>query len=141
LHYGSNRNARESLDDVIAESPVRLMPERYVVAKCAAPPVGPGLFMVARDADEVTVIAEEARVPALKALEVEGSYRLVEISVATPSQGVGFLAAVSGALAEAGLSILIVSTFSKDYLLLKEDSVAKGLAALASLGFPVVDAS
>jgi hypothetical protein len=116
------------------------MPGRYAVAKCAAVPAGSSFFMVARDADEVTVIAEEARLPALEALEVEGGYRLVEIRVATPFHGVGFLAAVSRALADAGLSILVVSTYSKDYLLLREEAAAKGLQALASAGFPIVPA-
>lgn len=127
----------ESLNDVIAASPVRLMPGRYAVAKCATVPTGSGLFMVARDADEVTVIAEEAHLPALDAREVEHGYRLVEIRVAIPFQGVGFLAAVSRALADAGLNILVVSTYSKDYLLLKEESAAEGLRALAAAGFPI----
>ncbi len=130
-----------SLDDVIARSPVRRLPGRYAVARCAAIPAGSGFFMVACDTEEVTVIAEEAQLPALEALEVEGNYRLVEISVVAPFQGVGLLAAVSRALADAGISVLIVSTYSKDYLLLKDESAARGLQALASAGFPVTDTS
>jgi len=129
-----------SLADVIAGSPVKLLPGRYAVAKCAAAPEGPGFFMVARDADEITVIAEEAQLPALGASAAEGDYRLVEIRVATPFLGVGLLAAASSALAGAGISILIVSTYSKDYVLLKDDCAAKGLEALASAGFPVAAA-
>jgi hypothetical protein len=131
----------ESLQDVIAGSPVRLLPGQYAVAKCEAPPEGPGFFMVSRDADEVTVIAEEAHLPALGASAAERGYRLVEIRVAAPFLGVGLLAAVSSALAGAGISILIVSTFSKDYVLLKSDCAAKGLEALALAGFPVAASS
>jgi hypothetical protein len=126
-----------SLDRVIAHSPVRLLPGRYAVAKCAAPPAGPGFFMVACDADETTVIAEEAQLPALAPREADGDYRLLEIRVATPFEAVGFLAAVSAALANAGINILIVSTYSKDYVLLKDESAARGLEALAAAGFPV----
>jgi hypothetical protein len=97
--------------------------------------------MVACDADEITVIAEEAQLPALEASAVEANFRMVEIRVAFPFRGVGLLAAVARALARAGLSILIVSTYSKDYILLQDDCVAKGLAALAAAGFPVADAS
>jgi hypothetical protein len=126
-----------SLDELVAHSPVRLLPGRYAVAKCAAPPAGSGLFMVACDADETTVIAEEARLPTLATREADGGYRLLEIRVATPFEGVGFLAAVSGALAHAGVNLLIVSTYSKDYVLVKEESAARGLEALAAAGFPI----
>jgi hypothetical protein len=126
-----------SLAEVIARSPVALLPGRYAVAKCAAPPAGAAFFMVTRDADETTVVAEEAQLPALGACEADGGYRLLEIRVATPFEGVGFLAAVSGALARAGINILIVSTYSKDYVLLKDASAARGVEALAAAGFPV----
>ena len=127
----------ECLQDIIARSPVRVQPGRYSVAKCSAVPAGE-FFMVARDADEGTVIAEEGRLPS-EVQEGRGGYRLVGLAIATPFEGVGFLAAASGAVAGAGLNVLIVSTFSKDYLLLKEESVAAGLAALAAAGFPVVE--
>jgi hypothetical protein len=127
----------ESLQDIIARSPVRVQPGRYSVARCASAPAGE-FFMVSRDADEVTVIAEEGRLPS-EVLEVQGGYRLIELAIATPFEGVGFLAAASRAVAGAGLNVLIVSTYSKDYLLLKEESVAEGLAALAAAGFPVVE--
>lgn len=128
-----------SLDDTIRKSPVRVMPGRYAVARCADMPASGSYFMVARDADEITVIAEESEVAALGALEVENGYRLLEIRVATPFQGVGLLAAVSRAIAAAGRNVLIVSTYSKDYLLLKEETAAVGMQALSSAGFPVVE--
>jgi hypothetical protein len=44
---------------------------------------------------------------------------------------------VTHALAAAGVSILVVSTYSKDYVLMKDESLAAGLRALAEIGFPV----
>lgn len=129
----------QSLSAIISRSPVRVMPDRYVVAKCADIPSGSDFFMVARDADEVTLIAEESELDGIALLGMEGDYRLLEIRMATPFQGVGFLATVSRAIADVGLNIFIVSTYSKDYILLKEHSVPKGLEALASLGFPIVN--
>jgi hypothetical protein len=128
----------QSLSETIRNSPVRVVPGRYAVVKCAGVPAGFSYFMVARDADEITVIAEESEVLELQALEVENGYTLLEIKVAAPFQGVGFLATVSGAIAAAGLNMLIVSTYSKDYILLKEETATLGIQALSSAGFPVM---
>lgn len=123
--------------DAIRNSQVRLMPGRYAVLRCADVPDGPGWFMITRDPDEVTAIVEESAIPESRALETDGGYRLVEIRVATGFESVGFLAAVTRALAEAGLSIFVVSTYSKDYVLMKEELVAAGLQALSETGFRV----
>lgn len=137
---GEDGDMAQTLSDVIRNSPVRVMPGRYAVVRCADVPDSRDCFMVARDADETTAIAEESKLPALPALATQKGYRLVAIEVAAPFQAVGFLSTVTGALAGAGLDILVVSTYSKDYLLLKEESVAEGLQALAEAGFPVSSA-
>ena len=95
--------------------------------------------MATCDSDEVTIIAEESELRELPVLRHEGGYRLVEIRVAAPFQGVGLLAAVTHALAAAGISVLVVSTYSKDYVLLRDESLAAGLRALSEVGFPVTD--
>lgn len=123
--------------DAVRSSPVRLMPGRYAMVRCADIPHGSDWFMVARDSDEVTAIVEERALPGLSTLAADEGYALLEIRVAAPSQSVGLLAAVTRALAEAGLNILVVSTYSKDYVLLKDEAVAAGLQALSRAGFPV----
>ena len=62
-------------------------------------------------------------------------YTLIALNVSIPFYSVGFLAAVSGAIAEKGLNILIVSTFSKDYILIKKSSEKIAVDALLELGF------
>jgi len=124
--------------DAIRNSPVRLVPGRYAVLRCADVPDGSGWFMIARDPDEVTVIVEESAIPESHILETDGGYGLIEIRVATGFESAGLLATVTRALAEAGLNTLVVSTYSKDYVLLKEESVAAGLQALSGIGFRVV---
>ena len=125
------------LSAIIQQSPVHVRPGRYVVAKLAQAPSPGDYFMVTQDEEEVTVIAEESMVADLSTLEIETGFRLIEIRVATPFQGVGFLAAIARVIVETGLNLLIVSTYSKDYLLLQEQEVTQGLQALATLGFPI----
>jgi hypothetical protein len=94
--------------------------------------------MVAQDQEEVTVIVEESAMRELRAVGADRGYRMLETRVAAGFASVGLLAAVTRALAEAGLSILVVSTYSKDCVLLKEASLAAGLQALSDIGFRIV---
>jgi hypothetical protein len=127
------------LGSVIGASPVIVRPELYCVVKMRTPPASlAGHFMVAQDENETTVITTEAGLCDLAGYEdAQFGYRLMEIQVATPFETVGFLAAVCRALADAGLSILVVSTYSCDYVLLKAAELADGLEALRRLRFPV----
>ena len=127
----------ENLDSVIRMSPVRVCPGTYCVAKVAGQTEDGNHFMITRDEEEVTVITHEANIPRLEVSEVKGGFSLVEIKIATPFEGVGFLATVAGTIADAGLNILVVSTFSRDYVLLKEEELEKGLEALRARGFPI----
>jgi hypothetical protein len=125
------------LADVIANSPVTVQPGAYCVAQLRDSPAPPGCFMVATDCNETTVIMREDQLGAIDPADVRLGYRLVEIRVATPFEGVGFLATICGAVADAGLNICVVSTFSADYILLKQDEVEAGIAALERVGFPL----
>ncbi|MCX6812260.1 MAG: ACT domain-containing protein [Candidatus Berkelbacteria bacterium] len=62
-------------------------------------------------------------------------YSLIALNVSVPFYSVGFLAAVSGAIAEKGLNILIVSTYSKDYILIKKSKQKIAVETLLNLGF------
>ncbi len=125
------------LDDVIRSSPIVVSEGRYAVVRLAEPcPLGDA-FLVCRDADETTLIAPEAALPWPGAQASETWFRLLAIQMATPFATPGFLARVTGVLAERGINVYVVSTFSKDYVLLKEEDVVAGLAALAGLGFPI----
>ncbi len=125
----------ENLDNIIGASPVRVHPGAYCVAKVTGQVQDGDHFMVARDEDETTVITREENIPKLSLTELRRGFRLVEIRIATPFEGVGFLAAIAGVIAAAGLDVLILSTFSKDYILLRKDEVDKGLDALSARGF------
>jgi len=64
----------------------------------------------------------------LRALRVEGPLAFEEI---------GILAALLDPLARAGLSILAVSTYQTDYVLVEEDTLAAAAEALRDAGHQV----
>lgn len=129
----------DELDAVIANSPVVMLPGTYCVARLRPSSLPSRHFMVTMDSSETTVIAREEELGELDAIDIRRGYRLIEVRVATPFEGIGFLATVCGAIAEAGLNILVVSTFSADYILLQADEAEAGLDALRGLGFPIND--
>jgi hypothetical protein len=61
-------------------------------------------------------------------------YRAIRMNLLAPFEGVGFISAVSGAIARAGVNILAVSAYSFDYFLVKEEDLEKTLRALGAMG-------
>lgn len=92
------------------------------------------LFMLLRDPFEVTLLLEEedwrAMRHAARDAKVEGGFRLVTLDIELPWSVVGFLARVTGLLAEAGVSAGALSAFSRDHLLIRQEDLGKALRVL-----------
>ena len=92
--------------------------------------------MVSKDQDEITVVTKEENLSKLDLIEKNKDfYQLVELKVSVPFYSVGFLAAVANIIAERGMNILIISTYSKDYIMVRVEFIEKVEAALLELGF------
>ena len=98
--------------------------------------IKPGLFVnVTRTADELSVVCEEDVVPAdvvavkgWACLKVEGPFDFSEV---------GVIASISRILAESEISLLSLSTFETDYILLKWNQVEAAVEALKAGGHSV----
>ena len=92
------------------------------------------VFMLLRDAHEVTLLLEEedwrAMRHAARDARAEGDFRLVTLDIELQWDVVGYLARVTEILAAAGLSVGALSAFSRDHLLVKQDDLAAALRAL-----------
>jgi hypothetical protein len=64
---------------------------------------------------------------------IESRYRLITIDAVLPPDLVGFMAAISTALANAGISILPYAAFSRDHLLVPEAQFDTAIASLEKL--------
>lgn len=126
----------KGIDEIIKQSSFSFHAGRYIYAKASkAPPVG-NHFLVSKDKDEVTVVTKEENLKELELIEKNKDfYSLIELKVSVPFYAVGFLATVSEAIAKEGMNILIVSTYSKDYILVREGHINKAIKILLSLGF------
>lgn len=91
-------------------------------------------FMVLRDAHEVTLVIEEddwRRIRhAVRDARSETGYRLVTLDIELPWTTVGYLARVTEILAAQGVSVGVMTSFSRDHLLIKQDDLGKALRVL-----------
>jgi len=104
---------------------------KYFYYKSKVPIVGDH-FMVSEDEDEVTIVTKEKLEK-----KSEGPFTLIEVRPEKPFQEVGFIAKITKALADKGLNVLVVSTYSKDYFLVRCEELSKAQIVLSDLGFEV----
>lgn len=127
------------IDKIIKQSSFKIEEGSFVYAKVAEAPNIENHFFISKDKDEITVVTEEKNLPELALIEKNKEvYRLVSLNVSVPFYAIGFIATVSQAIAKEGLNILVVSTYSKDYILVKDDRIEDARSVLLKLGFQEV---
>ena len=124
------------LQEIIKLSSFTVVDGQFVYVKVATVPNISNHLMVAQDNDEITVVTREENLRELNIIERnKDEYALIALNVSVPFYSVGFLATVSSAIANAGMDILIISTYSKDYILIRADELYAAKEILLSLGF------
>jgi hypothetical protein len=113
----------------------RLQPAVFVFATLtpgAAIPVGIEPLMVFRESEGVTLILEEGE--AGKA-GIAGTFRsrMITLEIHSSLDAVGFLAAITVRLAEAGMGVNPVSAFHHDHLFVPVDRAEEALLILDQL--------
>jgi uncharacterized protein len=122
---------------------LRLLPDRLMVCRLPAESTLPtwmhcgSLTATVRTADELSIVCADTAVPidviaerGWRALKVEGP---LEFSM------VGVLASLAVPLAQAGVSIFVLSTYDTDYLLLKDEAIPRALSSLRAVGLIIFD--
>jgi hypothetical protein len=109
---------------------------RYVVAKLKEAPKFSGeIFSIVRDKNEVTVIAEEGF--ELQPISEEKFFKLITFDVTLPFDLTGFLSHVSTLLANKDIPILVISAYSTDHILVREEDLDSATEALKKDGMTV----
>lgn len=125
----------EQLQHIIHASTFGIEPGIWVYAKVRSVPTGKH-FLVAQDNDEITVVTTDGRLDELDLIERnKDDYVLIRIDISIPFYAVGFLAAVTSAIAEKQANVLVVSTYSRDYVLVSTEHQEMARQAMLELGF------
>ncbi|WP_020498386.1 ACT domain-containing protein [Sciscionella marina] len=124
---------------------IEAYPESYVVCRLAAdaePPAGvfaaAGLVSVTRTEDELSIVCPESVAPAGAQLTA-GGWRRLTVHGPLEFSLTGIMAALSGALAEAGVSLFAVSTYDTDHILVKQSDLGRALEVLRTAGHEVTE--
>jgi hypothetical protein len=113
---------------------VRLDPGGPLPPWAADPGDGP-LHVVARTADETSVVTAADRVPA--GVRAESDFRALEVAGPLDFALTGVLAGLTATLATAGVPVFVVSTFDTDWLLVRAGRRDAAVAALRASGVRV----
>lgn len=118
-----------------------VLPERFAVAQLApdatlpAPQPNAAFFSVTRTDEELSLVCVESALPknahaqtGWRALKVHGPFSLSEV---------GVLSALAAPLADARISLFVISTFNTDYFLIHAEQLSSALAVLERAGHKI----
>ncbi len=139
--YTRSKTTRRDQERASERAALVLVPGAFAVCQLPAAATVPtwattGDFgSVARTADGLSVVCRKGEVPAgvacardLRCLRVTGTGSLMDV---------GVLASLTAALAGVGISVIVVSTFDIDYLLVKATDLGAAVNTLRRTGTPV----
>jgi uncharacterized protein len=94
---------------------------------------------ITRTPEELSIVCEQEAVPSH--IEANGGWRLLRVQGRLDFSLVGVLAGLTTALASADVSVFAVSTHDTDYLLVRDETVDRAVAALRAATYTVSVAS
>ena len=117
---------------------LELLPGTFAIARLApdaeVPPWASegAIASVIRTDAECSIVCAESAVP--KTITAERGFKGLRVRGPLPFDAVGVLASLVAPLAEAGISILSLSTYDTDYLLVPSDRLEDALGVLRAAG-------
>ena len=124
----------ESTEHIIAQSTFRFA-GTFVYCSARAVRSPERHLLVTRDDKETTVVTSPDHLGDVDVLEINPDrWTLITVDCASPFYCVGFIAKISAVLSGAGFDILVVSTFSRDWVFVKESEVERAERALLAAG-------
>ena len=86
--------------------------------------------------DEISLVCETAYVPP-NAITAEAGWKALKISGVLDFGLIGVIAEIANILAEAEISIFVVSTYNTDYILIKAEAFGRGTRELIRNGYVI----
>jgi hypothetical protein len=129
---------------VVTDRPLglELLPENVAVCRLEPGSQVPdwatqgSFYSVTKTVDEISVVCLERVVPG--DTRAERGWRMLRVEGQLDFSMTGVLARLTRPLAEAGISVFVLSTYDTDYLLIRGRDIASAVAALRTKGHRVV---
>lgn len=124
----------------MSERRIFLLPDQLAVCRLpadASPPewVRGRFTSITRTAQELSIVCDDSAVP--EDSRAERGWRAFMVEGPIPFEMTGVAAGLLTPLAEAQVSVFVISTFDTDYLLVKEAAIESASAALRHAGHEV----
>ncbi len=110
--------------------------ENFAIVK--AKRICPDAFANIIDKNEMTSVIEQGKVREKDVIAIEKDWKILTFDMVLPFGLVGFLAALSKALADEGIGIYVISAYSTDHILIKGKDIVKAEKKLRKLGCQVM---
>jgi hypothetical protein len=123
--------------------PLRVLPQDFVVcrldpsAELPTPPQGSRFWSLTITTRECSLVCEPQDCP--RGAVRETGWRAIEVVGVLDFSLVGIIAGLSQALAEAGISIFVLSTYETDYLLVRSVEISRACLVLEAAGYQIID--
>lgn len=95
----------------------------------------PEFLSITRTAEELSIVCVEHAVP--EAMVKNRGWRCLKVQGPIDFSEVGIVASLVRPLADAGISVFVISTFDTDYLMVREPSLEPSVSALREVGHVV----
>lgn len=128
-----------------ADIPISLLPGRFAVCRLPVNAPSPDwarpgtLLAYIHTPEEFSVVCQERYVP--PEVKAERGWRSLKVHGPLDFSLVGVLASLTAVLAEASVSVFVLSTFETDYVLVKEKQLERAVQALRQAGYTVLEAT
>lgn len=101
--------------------------------------IGGNFSGISRDGDETTVVCPRAQIPLN--IDFDGGWACLKLRGSFDFDQAGILLSAIRPLSEAGIGVFAISTFKRDYLLIKRSSLASAKDLLVQAGHNVAGAA
>ncbi|MGD8329403.1 MAG: ACT domain-containing protein [Acidobacteriota bacterium] len=126
------------MNEVAASYELVVLRDNYGVCRFGAKALVPewvdhgSFWSVSRTPDELSIVCAEIHVPS--GVQAERGFSCLKVVGPLEFSSVGVLAALTGALATRGISLLTISTFETDYILVRQIDLPDAIDALREAG-------
>jgi hypothetical protein len=87
-------------------------------------------YAVCRTEEELSIVCPDGHPP--PEIKTDSGWRALKVQGPLPLSEIGVIASLTTPLAEAGISVFVISTFHTDYLLIKEAQLSRAVRVLSS---------
>jgi hypothetical protein len=121
-----------------------LLPERLAIARLAPDAPVPSwaaqgpFFSITRTADELSIVTAARNIP--EGVQKQANWRGLKVHGPFALSEIGVLSALAAPLADAKISLFVISTFDTDYLLVSSEHLQAAVATLEKAGHKIQDA-